>query len=407
MNSWSSFNWVRFSLLPWLCFSIFIIFVVSADMVRAQAPVLAPGDEIEIEVFARPEYATQAVIDGEGEIPINGLGRFVVAGMRPVEVDKAVQLELEKLRVITPLVTTRVIAYREVGILGDVAQPGSFPYRENMLVLHGLAQAGGFRRPENEEMNADLALVDAQSQLSSLLGELAFANIRRNRLSAQINGQDFTSTSMDESARLYERTETEIADTMAAERNRDQAILTQQLDAINEQITLRNDIRNTYREQQQLAEENVARMQQLFDKGLTGKDRLTSAQDSLSRITVDLLENEAAYAAALQDRASVELSLAALSSPRSQILVQELRDATAEIAQLERDISATENSLRVLQLQSTNAALLTNEEGKVEESRFSVARMIDGVVRNISLAETDLLLPGDVLTVTRYFSEEN
>ncbi len=374
--------------------------VLTPAAAQEGAPKLAPGDTLEISVFSRPEYDTDTVITADGAIAINGLGRLKVAGMTVVDVEQAVTAALVDLRVSSPLVIARVSSYRDVGVLGDVSEPGLFSYRPNMTILHALAQAGGFLRLSETTSNDDVNIVDAQSNLSSLLDRLALAEVRRDRISNQMDGAPVLpgdgSTEMND----YQRAEADIATTFATTRARDRDILTQQLEAIREQIDLLKNISSTYSVQMEEAEADVVRLEGLFERGLVGAERMASARDKLSRITIQSLENESAYSTALQNQAQVELALAGLGTSRTQDLVEELRDVTSEINQLRNDISGARDRLRTLQ----SRAAATGASGTVATAydvTYEVTRHVDGAVMQIEVQETDPVLPGDVLTVTR------
>ena len=385
-----------------------LIFEAGATAVRAEeGPALGPGDEIEVFVFARPEYETTAQIGADGTVPIRGLGRLRVAGLSPDVVEVEVAEALESLRITAPVVSVQVLAWREVGVLGDVQAPGLYEWRPDMTVLHLLARAGGFRRSDDAASESGLPLREAQGNLSLLLDQLEQADIRRDRIAAQMAGQG-AETSPDlpeEDLASYGAAERAIAETSAAARSRDRDILRRQLDAIERQIELRESITETYRSDLEAARSELARLQKLADEGLLPADRLASARDRLSSVTIDSLENDASFADALQDRAAVELALAGLGSGRTEELARELRDTIAEIGLLRTEIDGARDRIRVLRLE---ADLPAPDDG-IEEpvTDYEVLRSVGGEARRLSLVETDAVLPGDVVTVTREFDPDD
>ncbi|MCC0064926.1 MAG: polysaccharide biosynthesis/export family protein [Defluviimonas sp.] len=370
------------------------------SLAQSGPPLLAPGDEIEVSVFGRPEYSTTALISSEGVVAINGLGRVTIAGLTPAEVEDRVTEALLKLQITSPLVTVRVDSYRKVAVLGDVASPNLYEFFPNMTMLHALAQAGGlYRRPAAAQSDEYVSIVDTEASLSSLQDKLAMSEIRRDRIRAQIEGNAQHSAKTGELAE-YSETESEIADVFVATRTRDRSILEQQLQAIEKQIALRLEIAATYKDQLQAAQDDVGRLEKLLDDGLVPTERVAGARDKLSSITIENLQNDSAYSAALQDRAQVELDLASLGASRTPDLARELRDVVSEIQGLQSDIGAARERLRVLK---TLAAEIATDPDKAGYSvSYVVARQTaTGEVEKIVAAETDFVQPGDVVIITR------
>ena len=63
----------------------------------------------------------------------------------PKELEEAIATKLREGKVVlNPSVNVQILTYRPFFILGEVTQPGQFPFIENMTVLTAVAMAGGF-----------------------------------------------------------------------------------------------------------------------------------------------------------------------------------------------------------------------------------------------------------------------
>lgn len=121
---------------------------------RGSAPILppaaprtgvGPGDELEIRVADHDDLSGAYQVSGDGDLDFPYVGRVRVAGMSAIEVAEALEDALADGYLQNPQVTVRVVARqnREVKVLGNVKQPGSFPYKERLTLLQAISLAGG------------------------------------------------------------------------------------------------------------------------------------------------------------------------------------------------------------------------------------------------------------------------
>lgn len=114
--------------------------------VEAAAPYqLDSGDKVRIDVFGQPDMSGEQTVDGSGNVTVPLLGLVEARG---VTVDELRGRVVERLSssnlLVNPSVNVQVVTYRPFFILGEVRQPGQFPYVEGMTVLTAVAISGGF-----------------------------------------------------------------------------------------------------------------------------------------------------------------------------------------------------------------------------------------------------------------------
>jgi polysaccharide export outer membrane protein len=113
---------------------------------------LGIGDVLRISVFAQEELSREVEVDSSGRITLPLVGDLLVIGRTLNDVEQMIFDALEPEYFVNPVVTAEIIAYRDFYIIGEVANPGHFPYVGGMTVITAVAMAGGFtyRAAEDE-----------------------------------------------------------------------------------------------------------------------------------------------------------------------------------------------------------------------------------------------------------------
>lgn len=133
-------------------------FLLAACADRAEAPypvsqppppgdaAVGPGDLFDVRVFGEPTMSANYEVSGDGTINFPLVGSVEVAGKTPPQIENELQTRLADGYLKNPSVSVRVTDYRSrrVSIFGQVRQPGTFPYSENMSVVEVITKAGGF-----------------------------------------------------------------------------------------------------------------------------------------------------------------------------------------------------------------------------------------------------------------------
>ncbi len=107
---------------------------------------LASGDRLQVNVFGHPDLSGEFEIDGSGNITFPLLGTVPAAGRTIEELRTQVETALNRDYLVDPSVNVEVLNYRPFFILGQVNEPGSYPYQPGMTVRQAVALAGGYTR---------------------------------------------------------------------------------------------------------------------------------------------------------------------------------------------------------------------------------------------------------------------
>ncbi len=112
---------------------------------------LDTGDQVRVTVFNHPDLSGDFEISGEGTISMPLVQDVNLQGL---SVKEAVTLIIGKLKpayLRNPRVSIDVLNYRPFFIIGEVKQPGSYPYMSGLTVLSAVAVAGGYTRRANSK----------------------------------------------------------------------------------------------------------------------------------------------------------------------------------------------------------------------------------------------------------------
>ena len=110
----------------------------------AQPYTLDSGDRLRIVVFGQDGLTNSYVLDASGDIAMPLIGSVAARGLTTDQLSERVAELLRQGYVRDPHVAVEVEAYRPFFILGEVTQPGQYPYVANMTVETAVAIAGGF-----------------------------------------------------------------------------------------------------------------------------------------------------------------------------------------------------------------------------------------------------------------------
>jgi polysaccharide export outer membrane protein len=122
---------------------------VPAGPVYAAAPYasgysLDAGDKLRINVFGQDGISNSYTVDAGGYVNLPLIGQIPARGNTTAQLARMIADKLKQGYVREPHVTVEIEQYRPFFILGEVTNPGQYPYVANMTVETAIAIAGGF-----------------------------------------------------------------------------------------------------------------------------------------------------------------------------------------------------------------------------------------------------------------------
>ena len=105
---------------------------------------LGDGDQIRVIVFSEPDLSGEFEVDDTGAVSLPLVGQVLAGGKTLREFEESIKEELRQGYLKDPRVSVQVLNYRPFYIIGQVNQPGEYPYVNGMNVLNAIALAGGY-----------------------------------------------------------------------------------------------------------------------------------------------------------------------------------------------------------------------------------------------------------------------
>ena len=105
---------------------------------------LGSGDRIRLIVFNEPTLSGEFTVDGSGALSLPLVGKIEAQGLTAAQLEKRIGGRLSPEYLKDPSVAVEVMTYRPFYIVGEVKNPGSYPYVNGMSVINAVALAGGF-----------------------------------------------------------------------------------------------------------------------------------------------------------------------------------------------------------------------------------------------------------------------
>ena len=115
-----------------------------------QAYTLDSGDRLRIVVFGQDGITNSYTVDASGNVNLPLVGSVPARGFGTQQLSQTIAERLKKGFVREPHVTVEIETYRPFFILGEVTNPGQYPYVANMTAETAIAIAGGFAPRANK-----------------------------------------------------------------------------------------------------------------------------------------------------------------------------------------------------------------------------------------------------------------
>jgi protein involved in polysaccharide export with SLBB domain len=105
---------------------------------------LAPGDRIKVTVYGHEDLSGQFEVDSSGRVSLPLVQYVKAANLTDRELEKAIIKKLKPDYLVNPKVSVEILSYRPFYVMGEVKNPGKYPYGSGMTVVNAIAMAGGF-----------------------------------------------------------------------------------------------------------------------------------------------------------------------------------------------------------------------------------------------------------------------
>lgn len=373
------------------------------------------GDVLEFSVAGIPDLRQRLTVDLNGHVQIPLAGEVKAAGFLLTELQNLIRDALTvnfyhqrlpdgrnvQLVISREEVALRMLEYRPVYLLGDVARAGEQPYRPGMTVLQAIAMSGGYDVQRFRMSNPFLEFADLRGEIDVLRMEAARGEVVVQRIEAELSNATTFNPKPGEirvvPELLRDITRTEI-----------QRFETHQSDHRNELVFLRRLIEQTEAKlrtllDQQRKEEEGARsdvdeaerLRELVQKGLANTARGVETRRMSLLSSTRVLQTSVEVDQTRKEREELIRKPEQLIARRRSELLQELQNASARLATTKARLAAA--SEKAFYTGVLRSQLVRGKEGK---PGITVVRQLPSGRTQMKSSEEAQLLPGDVVEIT-------
>jgi polysaccharide export outer membrane protein len=146
--------WLRRLLLAWAVFGLLGAgSFLGAWPAVAQAPGyrLGSGDKVRVTIFNEKDLSGDFDVNDQGLLALPLIGQVKVGGLSLSETQDLITQKYGKDYLVNPRVNVEVLNYRPFFILGEVKNPGSYPYVNGISIVNAVALAGGYTPRANHD----------------------------------------------------------------------------------------------------------------------------------------------------------------------------------------------------------------------------------------------------------------
>lgn len=386
----------------------------AADTTEA-TPTLAPGDEVDLSVFARPELSRIYRVRSDGMVSIHVIGPIEAEGLSEAAFELVVEDALMEQFGSSVSATVEVSAWRPVTVSGTVAAPGSVPYVPGLDVRTAIGLAGGTGTDVKLADESDAVQMRVRQEAALIAQfEVRLAGLlaERARLAEELSGDtsdDLTNAIVAlvgaQTAEAIARSQAALAD---AQGRADALVVSasEAQEALAREEALAFDARQgVVGNQLQTIRGALAERESLLERGLATSSGLLDL-----RVEVDRLRGAELEAVALASAARQKVDRA--TAGRTLVAANRAQEAATRMATLETEIAETRVQLaesRSFVRDFGGAELLTRRADGTTAStyRYDIYRRDNEDGAGLAAALETPLMPGDLLEVSAFLAEDN
>jgi polysaccharide export outer membrane protein/exopolysaccharide production protein ExoF len=374
----------------------------ASNLAHAGEPyVLEDGDLVKVTVYGRTDLSGSFRVQADQTLPLPLLGSFKAENKSAAALERLLSLGYQQ-RLGTPLaVTVEVEERRPFYALGIVNQPGPYPHREGMSVLHALAIAGGLRKTADADSRLLVDVYRESGQYGSFLQTLKSALAEQARYLALRDAQEKVTAPTrlsalagpEETTRLISLQQ-QILDAYRSDQQRQLTLYTEQESTAREELAAYQAQLAAIDEQNKLVVEELQRVQRLRDTGLGLESKVFEMKRDLSALTGNKRAAIAAVVRARQSIATAQSSLTSLKALEATYTNDNLARLETEIGLASARLQASQNLINAL------GDISTTPEAYAEQGpMFQITRSVSGNQTTIAASAETPILPGDILQV--------
>ncbi|MBN9221851.1 MAG: polysaccharide biosynthesis/export family protein [Mesorhizobium sp.] len=344
----------------------------------------------------------QYTVGPAGTLSVPFVGELPAAGKTTAEVAAAIGEALQHKLALSdrPEASVEMAQFRPFYISGEVQNPGQFPYVPDLTVLKAISVAGGIRRNTDygPQLGKDLVTAKGNFDISDDLRLRLI--VKRARIDADMAGQ--STFEVPKEVEGDPRLPTIVNDEMTILTS-DQKALKLKLEALDDlkgvlQAEIESLQKKIVNQQKQvdLAQQQLASIGPLAQKGLVANARLLDSQQSVTDLQGKILDYETAILTAKQSISKATQDAIDAQNTLSSTLAADRQQAEADLNEAALKVNMQRGLIAQASDPATRASTATSDEPTL---LYALVRIVDGKTSEIAAKEDTPVLPGDVIKV--------
>jgi polysaccharide export outer membrane protein/exopolysaccharide production protein ExoF len=142
-------------------------------------------------IFEWTALNDEFTVSAAGTMALPFISEIPAAGVAPGDLANAIghQLKTQMGLGQEPHVSVEVVQFRPFYVVGQVTQPGEFPYRPELTVLKALSLAGGLRLKDDDLLRLPREVIAARGELGIYDLQAGSLLVRKARLESELGGR--------------------------------------------------------------------------------------------------------------------------------------------------------------------------------------------------------------------------
>ena len=359
-------------------------------------------------VFEWTSLNAEFTVGASGAISLPILGEVQAAGSTTSELAHAIGEELKSRIGLAeaPKVAVEVILYRPFYIAGAVNKPGEFPYRPELTVLQAVSIAGGLIGSGDSGMRLSREIISTLGDSQSMETEANALLARKSRLEAEMANADkivfppeLERRKDDPAIATVMRQEVGIFDARRNALRNEIAALEQLKTFLAKGVESLQAQTKAQERERDLTKKELENISSLVSRGLAAAPRQLELERVMSRMEGDRLRLETELLKTRQDISRADLSIIEARNKLSNEVAASLRETQTRLEQAIVRLSTSDRLLYDSRV--TYPSLLASKQRPDSKLKpvFRLVRRVDGQVKELVVADTASVEPGDTLTV--------
>ncbi|RVD47516.1 sugar ABC transporter substrate-binding protein, partial [Mesorhizobium sp. M8A.F.Ca.ET.023.02.2.1] len=344
----------------------------------------------------------QYTVGPAGTLSVPFVGELPAAGKTTAEIAAAIGEALQHKLALSdkPEASVEMAQFRPFYISGEVQNPGQFPYVPDLTVLKAISVAGGIRRSADygPQLGKDLVTAKGNFDISDDLRVRLI--VKRARIDADMAGK--TSFEAPKEVEGDPRLPTIVNDEMTI-LTADQKALKLKLESLDDlkgvlQAEIESLEKKIVNQQKQvdLAQQQLASIGPLAQKGLVANARLLDSQQSVTDLQGKILDYETAILTAKQAISKATQDAIDAQNTLSSSLAAARQQTEADLNEAALKVNMQKGLIAQATDPATTAAITNDQQPTL---LYSLVRNVDGKTSEIAAKEDTPVLPGDVIKI--------